>query len=333
MIQAIHFPALGLSVTSATSSASVAPSRLLAYFFLALSMALVGSYVALSKPLVAALPVFLLAWLRFGIGGLAMLHWLKKPADEPPMTPRTKQLVFLESLLGNFLFSICMLFGVSMTSAVSAGVIMAAIPAVVALLSWVFLRERIGPRVWMAIGCAALGIALFSLSKSELSVQAGQGLEANLAYKNMWLGNLLVFAAVLCEAAYAVIGKKLTGSLGAKRISSLINLWGFVLMTPLGLYVALSFDFQAVSGGIWLLLVFYALAASVWTVWLWMTGLQGVPAAQAGVFTVMLPISAALVGVSVLGETLSANQMLAFAIALVGVVLATLPSRKQPQAN
>ena len=33
----------------------------------------------------------------------------------------------------------------------------------------------------------------------------------------------------------------------------------------------------------WVLLVFYGLAASVWTVWLWMTGLRQVPAAQAGV--------------------------------------------------
>ena len=320
-------PLFGVFVTPATPPAPAAPSRLVAYFFLALSMALVGSYVALSKPLVAALPVFLLAWLRFGIGGLAMLHWLKKPADEPPITPRTRQLVFLESLLGNFLFSICMLYGVSLTSAVSAGVIMASIPAVVALLSWVFLKERIGPRVWAAIACAAVGIALFSLSKHELVTQSGQGPEANLAYKSMWLGNALVFAAVLCEAAYAVIGKKLTGCLSAKRISSLINLWGFVLMTPLGLVVAWSFDFAAVSGGLWLLLVFYALAASVWTVWLWMTGLQGVPAAQAGVFTVMLPISAALVGVLVLGESLSGTQLLAFGIALLGVVLATLPSR------
>ena len=29
-----------------------------------------------------------------------------------------------------------------------------------------------------------------------------------------WLGNLLVFCAVLCEAAYAVIGKSLTGGSG-----------------------------------------------------------------------------------------------------------------------
>src|SRR3954471_14578103 len=92
--------------------------RLFAYACLALSMSLVGSYVALSKPLVAAIPVFLLAWLRFGIGGAAMLHWLGKPFNELPMTAQVKRLLFLESFLGNFLFSICMLFGVSMTSAV-----------------------------------------------------------------------------------------------------------------------------------------------------------------------------------------------------------------------
>lgn len=297
------------------------PPRLIAYLALALSMTLVGSYVALSKPLVAALPVFLLAWLRFGIGGLAMPHWLIKPATEPFMTPATKKLVFLESFLGNFLFSICMLYGVSMTSAVSAGVIMASIPAVVALLSWIFLRERITLRVAAAIGCAALGIGLLALSKPDLGTTASP----QSASSNLW-GNLLVFAAVLCEAAYAVIGKRLTGALSAKRITALINLWGFVLMTPAGLYLALSFDFHAVPPASWLLLLFYALAASVWTVWLWMTGLKTVPAAQAGVFTVMLPISAALVGVLVLGETLRGAQLLAFCVALLGVVLATLPT-------
>ena len=143
------------------------PHRWTAYLLLGMSMSLVGIYVALTKPLVLVFPVFLLGWIRFGIAGLAMWPWLKKPADEAPMTRNTRQLVFLESFLGNFLFSICMLYGVSMTSAVSAGIIMAAIPAVVALLSWGFLRERIGLRVWGAIACSAFGIALFSLSKSE----------------------------------------------------------------------------------------------------------------------------------------------------------------------
>jgi drug/metabolite transporter (DMT)-like permease len=283
-------------------------------------MSLVGSYVALSKPMVAALPVFLLAWLRFGIGALAMATWLRKPADEVPMTRRTRQLVFLESFLGNFLFSICMLFGVSMTSAVAAGVIMAAIPAVVALLSWLFLKERISVRIWLAIACAALGIGLMALAKPEAATDVASG-------ARMWLGNLLVVGAVLCEASYAVIGKRLTGVLGPKRISAIINLWGFALVTPMGLWAALHFDFTSVQPGIWLLLVFYAMAASVWTVWLWMTGLRVVPAARAGVFTVMLPVSAALVGVLVLGETLSTLQVVAFVLALAGVLLATVPLR------
>jgi len=47
------------------------PSRPIAYLCLALSMALWASYAALSKPLAAALPMFLLAWMRCGTGGLA----------------------------------------------------------------------------------------------------------------------------------------------------------------------------------------------------------------------------------------------------------------------
>ncbi len=303
------------------------PGKIIAFGCLALSMSLVGIYVALSKPLATALPVFLLGWLRFGIGVVAMARWLKKPADEAPMSAQTKRLVFLESLLGNFLFSVCMLYGVSLTSAVSAGVIMSTIPATVACLSWLFLREKTTLRVWAAVACGVAGIGLLSLSKQELTIEYPRGLDVNSIHARAMWGHLLLIGAVLCEASYAVIGKKLTGVLGAKRIASLINVWGFALMTPFGLYLAKDFNFAGVTLGIWLLLLFYALAASVWTVWLWMTGLKTVPASQAGVFTVMLPVSAALTGVLILGESLGVTQMAALGVALTGVLLATLPSR------
>lgn len=292
-------------------------------------MSLVGSYVALSKPLVAVFPVFVLAWLRFAIAAVAMLPWLRRPPLEVPMTRNTKRLVFLESFVGNFLFSICMLFGVSMTSAVSAGVIMASIPAVVAIMSWLFLGERINARIGIAAILGFMGMALLSLSKSELITHIDSGEKLGFS-QSTWLGNALVFAAVVCEAAYAVIGKHLTGVLGPRRISALINLWGLVLVTPLGLYAAWSFSFASVSAGAWMLLVFYSLAASMWTVWLWMTGLRTVPASQAGIFTVMLPVSAALVGVTVLGEQLHRLELIAFSFALAGIVLATWPARALP---
>jgi drug/metabolite transporter (DMT)-like permease len=216
-----------------------------------------------------------------------------------------------------------MITGVSMTNAVSAGVIMSSIPAVVAVMSWIFLKEKISLRVWGAVACGAIGIGLLSLAKDT----HGAAPAANAAGQYAWLGNVLVFCAVLCEASYAVIGKKLTAVLTPKRISAVINLWGLLLMTPMGFYTALHFDFAVVPVDIWVLLLFYGLAASVWTVWLWMTGLKVVPAARAGVFTVMLPVSAALVGVVALGESLSALQASAFAVALAGMFLATLPGR------
>ncbi|MEY2873043.1 MAG: hypothetical protein RLZZ373_414, partial [Pseudomonadota bacterium] len=248
------------------------------YACLAASMALVGSYVGLSKLLVAVFPVFLLAWLRFGIAAIAMAGWVHRPASEAPMSPHDRVLLFFESFLGNFLFSICMLYGVAMSTALAAGVTMAALPGVVALMSRVFLGERLTGRVLAGIGCAVAGIALVSWSKRHGAPAGSTSQDAPM------LGNLLLVGAVFCEASYVVIGKKLSGTLGPRRISALVNLWGLALVTPLGLWQALSFDFAAVASPTWALLLFYAIAASVVTVWLWMTGLRHVPAARAGVF-------------------------------------------------
>lgn len=288
----------------------------LAYACLAASMTLVGSYVGLSKLLVVVFPVFLLAWLRFGIAALAMLNWVPVRAGESALTTRQRVLMFWMSFLGNFLFSICMLYGVKLTSALAAGVTMAGIPAAVALLSWLFLRERIGARMLVAIALAMAGIALLALARGSSGAESA----------SVW-GYALLLAATLCEASYVVIGKRLSSHVSPKRISALINLWGLALVTPLGLWQVLTFDFRAVSASSWALLTFYALAASVVSVWLWMRGLREVAAPRAGVFTVLLPISAAAVGIGLLGEVFTAVHVVALALALASLLLATWPAR------
>ena len=288
-----------------------------AYASLALSTLLVGSYVGLSKLLVVAFPVLLLAWLRFGIAALAMLPWLPRSRGEAALTPRDRRLLFWESFLGNFLFSICMLYGVALTSALAAGVTLAAIPAAVALLSRAVLGESIRPRVMVAIACAMAGIAILAFARSVPAAGMTQ---------SSW-GYALLLVAVLCEACYVVIGKQLTSNVSPRRISALINLWGLALVTPFGVWQALSFDFGAIRLPTWGLLVFYALAASMVSVWLWMQGLKRVPSSRAGVFMVLLPVGAALVGVVLLGEAFSSAHAWAFGLALAGLLLATWPER------
>ena len=63
------------------------------------------------------------------------------------------------------------------------------------------------------------------------------------------------------------------------------------------------------------------------TVWLWMQGLRHVPSSRAGVFTVMLPVSAALVGIVVLGEPFSGVHVVAFALALAGLLAGDLAGK------
>ena len=79
-----------------------------------------GSYVALSKPL-AAVSGVLLAWLRFGIGAVAaMFIGCRKTAEEPVLGPAPGVCCSPEPCWGIFC-SPCMIYGVSLTSAVTAG--------------------------------------------------------------------------------------------------------------------------------------------------------------------------------------------------------------------
>lgn len=300
------------------------PSRSLAMLCLAASMSLVGSYVALSKPLVAAIPVFTLAWLRFAIGAVSMWRWLPARANEPALTLRTHTLLFFESFFGNFLFSICMLWGVSLSSATLAGVILAGMPVTVALMSRVFLREQLNLRAWLAVLLAVMGIGAYAWM--EWQAHTTLDLVTDPTSKVSLWGVVLIVGAMLCEATYVIIGKRLSTHIRPQRIAALINLWGLVLMTPLAAWVLFSQGWVPISVSMWGLLLFYALAASVWTVALWMKGLQGLHAHEAGVFTIFLPITAAAVGVILLNESMNGTQLLAFAVALASVVLISFRS-------
>lgn len=312
---------LGATDNAPVQAPPAPPHPWRAYGCLALSMALVGSYVGLSPLLVAVFPVLLLAWLRFAVAALAMGTWLRRAPTEKRLNRREHGLLFLQSLLGNFLFTLCALHGTWLAGALSAGIIMAGIPAFVALLSSLFLGERISARIWWAVTCSVGAVALLAW------VRAGGGHNAVSAQvqassEALW-GHLLLIAAVVCEAAYVVIGKRLSAQVSSRRVSAIINLWGLVFTTPMGIALSLHFDFAAVPAGIWGLLAFYALTASVVTVWLWMKGLQHVPAQQAGVFSVFLPLSSAAVGVLILDEPWALLHGMALLLALLAVLLVT----------
>jgi len=284
-------------------------------FLLIAAMLLVGSNVGIGKSIVAFVPVPVFATLRFviAVGVLWPLYrWHKLR-----LVKRDEWVnLFLQAFFGTFLFTLLMLNGVQRTSAVAAGVITSTIPAVVALLAWLLLKEKPGRRALAAIALAIAGILIINLA------QGHSGGPTSLT------GNLMVMGAVVCESTYVILSRRLAQTLAPIDICAYTHGFGLLLMLPLGAGALLRFDYASVPGPTWALLIWYGLSASVFSFWLWMKGIRHVPGSLAGVFTAVLPVAAAAYGIAFLGE----RPTLAHGAALVCVVTGLLLASRQPRA-
>ncbi len=288
-------------------------------FALALAMTFVGINVGIGKTMVAVMPVAAFALWRFVIAIIALAPRYR-PSAMRRVTRSQWGHLFVQTFFGTFLFTLLMLSGVRMTTASAAGVITATLPACVALLSWAVLREHPSRRTLVSVGLAIAGVALLNLSRGD-----PHGASASGAGNSVWLGNALVLGAVVCEAIYVIVSKRLAAELSAIDICAYTHLIGGALMLPLGVVGLMAVDYASLTPGHWALILWYGLAASVFSFFLWMRGIRHVSAQLAGVFTAMVPVAATAYGVIFLDERLTVSQGAALALTVAGIVLAALP--------
>lgn len=290
-----------------------------AYAQLASAMALVGANVAVAKLLAEQLPIALVAMLRCLIA-VAVLWPLARWRDGPvrPSGEALRNLA-LQAVFGTAIYNAGLLAGLRLTTALEAGLVLATLPAVVALGSFLWLRERLSARQWAAAAVAGLGMAAITLAR--LGPGAG----------GAWLGNLLVFAGVLGEAAYVLLAKRIAGRVPVLTASLWMQVFSALVLAPFAL-PELGAAAALAEPRLLALLVFHALTASVLCLLLWFAGLQRVPAGIAGTFTAFLPASAAVTAVLFLGERFGLVHAVGFALMLTSLLLATWPA-KLPHAR
>ncbi|MDB5372524.1 MAG: EamA-like transporter family protein [Belnapia sp.] len=285
---------------------------LLAYAQLAGAMALVGANVAVGKLLAEALPVPLILALRCLLACLVL--WPLARWRDGRVRPGRAALgnLALQALVGTVLYNAGLLAGLRLTTALEAGLVLATLPAVVALGSAAWLRESLTPRQWAAAGLAAGGMAVITLARLG---GAGGGHA---------LGNALVFCGVLGEAGYVLLAKRIAGRVPVVTASLWMQAFSAAMLLPLALagIGAVPALADPVLAG---LLVFHSLTASVLCLLLWYAGLRRVPAGVAGVFTGLLPVSAAVVAVAVLGEAFTLVHGVGFVLMGGSLALATWP--------
>ncbi|HEX7684504.1 MAG TPA: DMT family transporter [Trinickia sp.] len=288
------------------------------------SMLLVGSNVGIGKSIVAFVPVLVFALLRFVVA-LAVLWPLLRPSKMRGVKRGEWLNLFLQALFGTFGFTLLMLSGVARTSAVAAGVITSTMPAVVALFAWLLLGERPNARALASIALAVLGIVAVNLSHGQAASPASP-----LPATGSFIGNLMVLGAVCCESLYVILSRRLTQTLAAIDICAYTHLFGLLLMLPLGIEALRGFDYTAVPPGIWALVLWYGLSASIFSFWLWMKGIRHVHGSLAGVFSAVLPIAAAGYGIVFLDERPTLAHGIALACVVTGIAIASMNPKRTP---
>jgi drug/metabolite transporter (DMT)-like permease len=285
---------------------------------LAAAMLLIGTNVGLGKSVIVFFPVLLFTFLRFGIAVICLLPWLR-PARMRRISRKEWLQIFLQAFFGTFLFTLFMLYGVRYTTAMAAGVITSAIPASVAIVSWLVLRERLSRRTALSVALAIGGILILNLSTAQHS-------GSNTA-ENALLGNLFVLGAVICEGLYVILSRSITQTVPPMENCAYTHLFGFLLILPFGVAVLPGFDFSAIPVYGWSIMLWYVLSASIFSFALWATGIRHVPATLAGVFTSLVPLAAAAYGILVLGETPGWGHAVAMVCVLAGIAVACWPSK------
>ena len=286
-----------------------------AYLELTGAMVLVGSSVVAGKLMAESLPVFLAGGLSSAIGAAILVPVLfVREGGFPAVGGRELLVLFLQAFTGIFLFRVLLLWGLLYTSAAEGGVITSTTPAVVGLISFLFLGDRPGPRVWAGIALAVAGIVALNV--------LGSGAEAGGARGSApLLGNLLVFGAVVSEALFTIFGKAAAGRVSPLTTAVSASVMSLALFLPLGLYQTIGFDFSSVGFAGWASVVHYGVFVTALGYLLWFGGLAKVPASTAGVFTGVLPVSAVLLSYVVLREPFSWAHPVGVGCVLLAILL------------
>jgi drug/metabolite transporter (DMT)-like permease len=296
-------------------------SRFAAGLSLLAAMTLTGANVAFGKEIVAAVPVYVFVLFRFVVASAA-LAVLVRGEPGPKLTQMSRAQwrdLALMSLLGMVGFTVLMFEGLKRTSAADAGIITATLPAVVAVLGVALAGDRLSQRQALAVVLAVAGLAVVYASGAASGSSTPTG-------------NLLVGGAVLCEASFVLLGKRLAPPYRPLRLSLGANLVGLALSLPLALAELPAFDPRSVSLGMWLLGVWYSLAASVICLWLWYRGLPYVETWLAGLATAAIPLAALAMSALYLGESIGAWKLAGAALVIAGIALGALsPARVTPR--
>lgn len=212
--------------------------------------------------------------------------------------------------IGYFVFETA---GISLTTSSQAGMMIALIPVVVAMLGAMMLKERLSPAQWACIFLSVCGVAVISAARNG----SGQA--------SSWLGPVLLLGAVVAAALYNISARRASATFSPFEITYVMMWTGAVAFT------GAAFVQQALAGSLADFLrplgrkevlgslAYLGVLASVVGFLLCNYALSRLPASQAAVFGNLVTAVAIAAGVVLRGEPFAGRHLLGAAMILTGV--------------
>jgi len=259
------------------------------------------------------------------VGGSALLFWavwlvmrlLKVgPNEKIALTdfPRIIACAFFGVALNMLTF----FKGLSMTSPISAAVIMVCTPLIVLILSAIIIKEKMQKRKIFGI--------LLGLFGTSFLILYGKSVGNN---SNTSLGNFLVLVNAVSYGYYLVIVKKLMDKYNAFTFVKWIYLFGFLMVIPFGWSQFQSVNWVVVSSDIVYKIGFVVVFSTFFTYLLNLLSMRELKPTLVAVFIYLQPLFATVFAISLGKDELSWVKISSAILIFTGVYLVTDKKREQ----
>jgi drug/metabolite transporter (DMT)-like permease len=285
--------------------------------FLLLSQTTVGLNIVVTKYLLNSIHPLIFLAIRFSLAALILLplHWftaarqISLKAHFSKLTGKDWIFIFSQALCAGVLFNCLMVIGLHYTHANVAGIITSVLPAIIALMCWAVLGEKISVQKSFCILFATLGLMIIAYDKFGQSNKSGT-----------FLGNFFVFLSLIPEAAYYVLCKLRSNQLPTLLISSLLNGINAILLLP-ALFL-IPWDPFSIQLSSWLILILIGLTTGLFYVF-YFIGVQWVDSIMISLSTAMMPVATVIIAWIFLGEKLSLLQTAGMSLVILSIFLYT----------
>jgi drug/metabolite transporter (DMT)-like permease len=286
----------------------------LIYGMLFIATATWGSAFIAGKIAVQSFEPATVAFLRF-LGAAFLLFpimWMKEINRKKP-TLKDYGLFAVLGLTGIALYNICFFIATKHAPVIKSSLFIASNPVLIALLSGLFLKEKITKNHIIGMVIALTGAALIITDGHLLSM-------FQLGFETI---DLVLLGAVVSWALYSVVGKVVLRKYSAVESTTYAVAFGTLFLAPFAFAETSWQDITQATFSTWLAIAHMSIFVTVVSFIMYYYGIKEVGAAKASIFINVMPVSAVLMATIYLGETFTWTHGIGAAFVLTGVFIGT----------